>query len=88
MKTVDIDPQKNYLLACHPHGVLCTGTFICINSTCTGIHKLFPGLDARLTMLPVWFKIPFMRDYLMAGGRSISFVRYNQAIDNELFAIF
>lgn len=67
-KTVDLDPRRNYLLVCHPHGVLCPGTFVGITSIAGGIYDLFPGFKTFLTMLPFWFRIPFHRDYLMAGG--------------------
>lgn len=83
-KTVDLDPHRNYMLVCHPHGVLCPGTFIAMTSICGGITELFPGFNHFLTMLPFWFRIPIHRDYLMAGGlvssskRSLSYLFSNK----------
>lgn len=67
-KTVDLDPKRNYIFGCHPHGVLCIGTFTNFCSLGSGFKSLFPGMNSYLTMLPLWFKIPFHRDYLMAGA--------------------
>ena len=27
IKTADIDPNKNYIMGYHPHGILCSGAF-------------------------------------------------------------
>jgi len=67
-KTVDLDPSRNYIFGVHPHGVLCIGSFINFCSNATGFQRLFPRMTSHLTMLPLWFKVPFYRDYLMSGG--------------------
>ncbi|XP_056451361.1 2-acylglycerol O-acyltransferase 2 [Gadus chalcogrammus] len=68
VKTADLDPRNNYVLGFHPHGVLVAGAFsnFCTNST--GFRRLFPGLDSYLLMLPLWFRAPFFRDYIMLAG--------------------
>ncbi|TRY60293.1 hypothetical protein DNTS_014308 [Danionella cerebrum] len=68
VKTVDLDPQHNYLFGFHPHGVLVAGGFGNFCTEASGFTKLFPGLTAYLLMLPFWFRIPFFRDYIMCGG--------------------
>ncbi|MBN3297933.1 MOG2A acyltransferase, partial [Amia calva] len=30
--------------------------------------QLYPGLTPHLLMLPLWFRVPFFRDYIMSGG--------------------
>jgi len=67
-KTVDLDPKRNYLFGVHPHGVLCIGSFTNFCSNGSGFQSVFPGMKPHLTMLPLWFRIPFYRDYLMAGA--------------------
>ena len=66
-KTVDLDPNKNYLMGYHPHGIICFGA---LNMWVDGVHrefkKLFPGLKGRLCMLSFWFKIPIFREYILA----------------------
>nr|XP_057924093.1 2-acylglycerol O-acyltransferase 2-A isoform X2 [Doryrhamphus excisus] len=52
VKTVDLDPKKNYIFGFHPHG----------------FSSLFPGLKSHLLMLPFWFRVPLFREYIMSGG--------------------
>uniref|UniRef100_UPI0035900FEB 2-acylglycerol O-acyltransferase 2-A-like n=1 Tax=Myxine glutinosa TaxID=7769 RepID=UPI0035900FEB len=68
VKTVDLPPNKNYLFCFHPHGVLVAGGFCNFGTEATGFSKIFPGLRPHLLMLPLWFRVPFFRDYLMCGG--------------------
>ena len=30
VKTADLDPKKNHLVSCHPHGILCFGATVCV----------------------------------------------------------
>ncbi|XP_062983826.1 2-acylglycerol O-acyltransferase 2 [Elgaria multicarinata webbii] len=68
VKTVALDPTKNYIFGFHPHGVLVAGAFINFCTEATGFSQLFPGLTPYMLMLNIWFRIPFFRDYLMSGG--------------------
>ncbi|KAM5179988.1 2-acylglycerol O-acyltransferase 2 [Mantella aurantiaca] len=68
VKTVDLDPRQNYVLGFHPHGVLVAGAFTNFCTEATGFPELFPGITPYLLMLPLWFRAPFFRDYIMAGG--------------------
>ncbi|KAL4009408.1 hypothetical protein ACER0C_003260 [Sarotherodon galilaeus] len=68
LKTVDLDPKKNYIFGFHPHGVLVAGAFGNFCTEATGFSHLFPGLKPHLLMLPFWFRVPFFRDYIMCGG--------------------
>ncbi|XP_034540020.1 2-acylglycerol O-acyltransferase 2 [Notolabrus celidotus] len=68
VKTADLDPKHNYVLGFHPHGVLVAGAFTNFCTYATGIHLLFPGLTTYLLMLPLWFRSPFFRDYIMCAG--------------------
>ncbi|XP_066578415.1 2-acylglycerol O-acyltransferase 1 [Amia ocellicauda] len=68
VKTAELPPQHNYLFGFHPHGVLVAGAFGNFCTTASGFGGLFPGLSPHLLMLPFWFKVPFIRDYLMSGG--------------------
>lgn len=68
MKTADLDPRKNYVLGFHPHGILVAGAFTNFCTEATGFSKLFPGLRNSLLMLPLWFRAPFFRDYVMSAG--------------------
>ncbi|XP_051800464.1 2-acylglycerol O-acyltransferase 2-A-like isoform X2 [Acanthochromis polyacanthus] len=68
IKTVDLDPKKNYIFGFHPHGVLVAGAFGNFCTEATGFSRLFPGLTPHLLMLPFWFRVPLFRDYIMSGG--------------------
>ncbi|XP_066450242.1 2-acylglycerol O-acyltransferase 2 [Eleutherodactylus coqui] len=68
IKTTDLDPSKNYVFGFHPHGVLIAGGFTNFCTEATGFSDLFPGITPYLLMLPLWFRAPFFRDYIMTGG--------------------
>nr|WLQ25287.1 monoacylglycerol O-acyltransferase 2 [Ctenopharyngodon idella] len=68
VKTADLDPTKNYVLGFHPHGILVAGAFTNFCTEATGFRQLFPGLKSNLLMLPLWFRAPFFRDYIMSAG--------------------
>ncbi|KAL4608746.1 2-acylglycerol O-acyltransferase 2-like [Arapaima gigas] len=68
VKTADLDPRHNYVFGFHPHGILVAGAFTNFCTYATGFWTLYPGLTPYLLMLPLWFRVPFFRDYLMCGG--------------------
>lgn len=68
VKTADLDPRQNYVVGFHPHGVLVAGAFTNFCTYATGFRQLFPGLTSYLLMLPLWFRAPFFRDYIMFAG--------------------
>lgn len=69
VKTADLDPRHNYILGFHPHGVLVAGAFTNFCTYATGFREMFPGLTSYLLMLPLWFRAPFFRDYIMCAGK-------------------
>lgn len=83
VKTADLDPRQNYVVGFHPHGVLVAGGFTNFCTNATGFNQLFPGLTSYLLMLPLWFRAPFFRDYIMCAG-----VRQKALIIFYLFVFF
>ncbi|KAE8604398.1 hypothetical protein XENTR_v10014697 [Xenopus tropicalis] len=67
-KTAELDPQQNYILGYHPHGIMSIGAFCNFGTDSTEFSQLFPGLKTYLTTLAGNFKVPFYRDYLLAAG--------------------
>ncbi|XP_046876535.1 2-acylglycerol O-acyltransferase 2 [Hypomesus transpacificus] len=67
-KTADLDPRNNYILGFHPHGVLVAGAFTNFCVYATGFRDKFPGFTCYMLMLPLWFRAPFFRDYIMCAG--------------------
>ncbi|XP_054482230.1 2-acylglycerol O-acyltransferase 3b [Anoplopoma fimbria] len=68
VKTAELNPNKNYILGCHPHGIMSIGALLCFSSESCGFTKVFPGVRASLAVLAGLFRIPVLRDYLMCAG--------------------
>ncbi|XP_071165310.1 2-acylglycerol O-acyltransferase 2-like [Mytilus edulis] len=68
VKTTELDPNKNYIMGFHPHGVLSVSAFGNFTTEGTGWSKKFPGLTPYLMVLAGHFQFPLYRDYFMAGG--------------------
>ncbi|XP_004716746.1 acyl-CoA wax alcohol acyltransferase 1 [Echinops telfairi] len=68
LKTKDLPPEHNYVMGVHPHGILTFGAFCNFCTEATGFSKIFPGITPHLATLSWFFKIPFVREYLMAKG--------------------
>lgn len=67
-KEQDLPADKNYLFAAHPHGILPLGLWCNFSTEANNVGKVLPGLNIFLCTLPSNFKIPFLRELLMALG--------------------
>ncbi|XP_015121847.1 2-acylglycerol O-acyltransferase 2-A [Diachasma alloeum] len=68
VKTVDLDPSRNYLLCSFPHGILATGAFAAFSTDILNCKNVFPGLEPRIVTLDQHFKIPFFREFVYSFG--------------------
>jgi len=68
VKTVDLDPTRNYLMCIHPHGICVHGLGICLATEAVGFSQTFPGMTNRGMTLSFFFKLPFMRELLLSLG--------------------
>ncbi|CAG7717878.1 unnamed protein product [Allacma fusca] len=68
IKTVDLDPTKNYLFGSHPHGVLCSGAFACFETEGTNFSKVYPGITPHLLTFEAHLAFPIYREYILSGG--------------------
>ncbi|CAH2070949.1 unnamed protein product, partial [Iphiclides podalirius] len=68
IKTAELDPSKNYLFACFPHGVVCAGAFGAFATNALGFHKKFPGMVCHMITLGGHFLVPLFRDLALALG--------------------
>ncbi|CAG9794974.1 unnamed protein product [Diatraea saccharalis] len=68
VKTVDLDPTKNYLAPSHPHGLLTLSQWLTVSSTAVGFEDTFPGLTAHMVSVPTRWGIPFEREIFVYGG--------------------
>ena len=63
-----LSPTRNYLLAFHPHGVLSLSAIATFAMNEDDFRQACPGMSSTLCTLPVWFRVPFFRELLMAVG--------------------
>lgn len=68
VKTKDISPNHNYILACHPHGLMAHSCFGHFATDTTDFPKTFPGITPYMLTLGAFFWVPFLREYIMSTG--------------------
>jgi len=61
------DPQCHYLFCYHPHGVQSSGA-LAFATAALGFDEMFPGLAVSIQTLGVNFKIPIIREEIIALG--------------------
>ena len=65
---MDLDPERNYIMGYHPHGVISIGAIGCVAGDYAGWRILFPKIKSYLITLPINFKIPLLRELLIFSG--------------------
>ncbi|KAK9830150.1 hypothetical protein WJX72_010009 [[Myrmecia] bisecta] len=70
VKSAELDPNKNYIFAYHPHGMLSTGAWLGFATEGLGFSAKFPGIIMHVLTLTINFKVPFLREYLLGLGVS------------------
>jgi len=68
VKTVELPPDRNYVLLSHPHGIMGFGTVCNFSTEGTGCSQLFPGLRFSLAVLNCLLYVPGCREYIMSCG--------------------
>ncbi|KAJ3094282.1 2-acylglycerol O-acyltransferase 1 [Phlyctochytrium planicorne] len=68
VKTAELERGKNYIFCVHPHGVYCLSLWANLTSNGTALDKLFPTINLRPATLPINFKIPFWREFILSMG--------------------
>ncbi|XP_035522626.1 2-acylglycerol O-acyltransferase 3b [Morone saxatilis] len=68
VKTAELNPNKNYILGCHPHGIMSAGAFTCFSTESCGFTEVFPGVRSSLAILGGLFRIPLFREYIISAG--------------------
>ncbi|XP_051256734.1 2-acylglycerol O-acyltransferase 3b [Dicentrarchus labrax] len=68
VKTAELNPNKNYILGCHPHGIMSAGAFACFSTESCGFTEVFPGVRSSLAILGGLFRIPLFREYIISAG--------------------
>lgn len=72
VKTADLDPSKNYIFCCHPHGILSIGHFTTFATEGTNFSQRYSGITPYLLTLDGNFKVPIVRDYIVSASVCVS----------------
>ncbi|GAB6029647.1 Diacylglycerol O-acyltransferase 2 [Chamberlinius hualienensis] len=72
IRTTPLDPNKNYVMGSHPHGILGIGAFYNFNTDITDFDKKFPGITPHVISLDSLFTLPILRDALICFGNCAS----------------
>jgi len=67
-KKCNLKPTENYLMGFHPHGVLSLSAISTFAMNEDDFQDIFPGMSTTMCTLPVWLRVPFFREILMAVG--------------------
>jgi len=83
VRTVELSPEHNYIMGCHPHGVFSIGVFVHLCTNGTGFSELFPGLESTVLTLNIQFWFPFRRELGIAlGGTDSSGASLKYLLEN------
>lgn len=68
VKTVDLSPDRNYLICIFPHGLLSYGAALNFGCNHSKWSKLFPSVRSKLTTLPLNLWLPLTREVALSCG--------------------
>ncbi|KAJ3206720.1 Diacylglycerol O-acyltransferase 2 [Dinochytrium kinnereticum] len=68
IKTAELRSDRNYIFCAHPHGVYCLGVWANLTSNARNLNAVLPGIKIRPCTLPINFKIPFWREFILSMG--------------------
>lgn len=68
IRTEELSSNRNYLFACHPHGLFSVAPLQLFTTASGDFSKQFPQLTSYMITLKIQFLIPFYRDILLALG--------------------
>ena len=83
-KTAEIDPNKNYIFALHPRGVIGASKMAFMGAGSTDFHFKFPGLTPHILTEPSRFRFPLTREILLFSGvsaddrRNMDYILHNR----------
>ncbi|KAJ3206719.1 diacylglycerol O-acyltransferase 1 [Dinochytrium kinnereticum] len=68
VKTAELPADRNYVFSAHPHGVYCLGFFANVTGNPAVFSKVFPGIKLTATTLPLNFRLPLWREFILSLG--------------------
>lgn len=66
--SVTYTADKPYLIGYHPHGVLGAGAVLTFACDTVNLASYFPDMDISICTLNILFRVPFLRDWVLAQG--------------------
>ncbi|KAK6728256.1 hypothetical protein RB195_005723 [Necator americanus] len=67
-KTAEFSTDQNYIIGCHPHGIIGMGFYATFASEGANKSKVFPGIQFLVCTLASNFNIMITRELLQLGG--------------------
>jgi len=83
IKTAELDPRRNYIFSCHPHGVICFGSVTVFASEADDFSVKYPGINAHVNTVEGNLWMPGFREFFLMFGavasskESLSFLLSN-----------
>jgi len=68
VKTEDLDPQRNYLIGSHPHGICSAGAFGAFATEGADFSLKFPGISPHMHTLAMNCLGPLHREWILGLG--------------------
>jgi len=68
VRTAALDPSRRCIFALAPHGILTFAAWAAFDTDACGFSSLFPGIDVHALTLSVNFRLPLLRELLLALG--------------------
>ena len=69
IKTYDLDPDRNYIMGYHPHGIIGCGAIANFASEATGFSEKFKRIKPHLLTLKANFQFPILRGNTLYMGK-------------------
>lgn len=68
VRTAELKPDRPYLFAYHPHGIIGFGAVTAFGSDACGFSAQYPGITPHVLTLESNFQMPLYREYLISLG--------------------
>ena len=68
IKTVDLDPNRNYLIGVHPHGIAPFGSVLNFATESTCFSEKFPNIKPHLLVMSQSPRLPIWREFILWAG--------------------
>ena len=68
IKTSELNPRHNYILCCHPHGIICFGAVTCFASEAENFSSKFPGIFPHVNTVEGNLWMPGFREFFLMFG--------------------